>query len=308
MPKPPLVFKRTSNHLLTYVADHVRIGEVLPSENALAIACGVSRTAVHRALLYLQAQRVISGMQERCLLRKPLTSDYFDLEELQSGSERVQQVLMERVFHKDMPPGAEFSETELAREAGASTVSVREFLIGFSRSGLIEKKPRGGWRLCAFDLAFAKELADMREMFEVAAITHFQTLAHDDPAYGQLHRLIARHEQLQPRMKTRYGEFPALDREFHTFLIGLLQNRFAQSFYDLVSFVFHYHYQWDKGDEMSRNTYALQEHLDILHALAAHDRKALTTIRRHLASSRTTLMDAINLREQKNSAQHEKAA
>lgn len=34
-----------------------------------------------------------------------------------------------------------FTESELAREAGASTVSVREFLIGFSRFGLIEKKP-----------------------------------------------------------------------------------------------------------------------------------------------------------------------
>ena len=35
---------------------------------------------------------------------------------------------------------------------------MREFLIGFSRHGLIEKKPRGGWRLCAFDPSFAQEL------------------------------------------------------------------------------------------------------------------------------------------------------
>ena len=300
MPKPPIVFKRTSNDLLKYVADHVPVGTSLPSENTLAETCGVSRTAVRRALSYLHTQRVINGMQLRSVLRKPLASDYFDIEELQSGSQRVQQVLMERVFIKDMPPGAEFSETELAREAGASTVSVREFLIGFSRFGLIEKKPRGGWRLCAFDLDFARELADMREMFEIAAINRFLKLGPDDPAWAELRRLITRHEKLQPKMKTRYSEFPGLDREFHTFLIGILQNRFAQSFYDVVSFVFHYHYQWDKGDEMSRNTYALQEHLDILHALAERDTQALNRIRRHLASSRSTLMNAIALREQKS--------
>lgn len=298
MPKPPIVFKRTSNHLLQYVADHVAVGALLPSENALAASCGVSRTAVRRALLYLYSQRVINGMQSRSLLRKPIASDYFNMEELQSGSQRVQQVLMERVFIKDMPPGAEFSETELAREAGASTGSVREFLIGFSRYGLIEKKPRGGWRLCAFDLAFARELADMREMFEVAAIRRFLALAEDDPAWTELRRLIARHEQLRPKMATRYSEFPGLDREFHTLLIGILHNRFAQSFYDVVSFVFHYHYQWDKKDEMSRNTFALEEHLDILHALAERDGRALDKIHQHLASSRRTLMNAIAQREQ----------
>lgn len=304
MPKPPIVFKRTSNHLLAYVADHVNVGDTLPSENTLADACQASRTAVRRVLQHLHTHRIISGMRDRCLVRKPVASDYFDIEELQTGSERVQQVLMERVFLKDMPPGAEFSEMELAREAGASTVSVREFLIGFSRFGLIEKKPRGGWRLCAFDLDFAKELADMREMFEIAAILHFQTLPKTDPAYTELRRLIARHEQLLPVMDTRYSEFPALDRDFHTFLISLLRNRFAQSFYDVVSFVFHYHYQWDKVDEMKRNAYALQEHLDILRALAKRDGSAVDKIRTHLASSRSTLMEAISLREQKSTMRH----
>lgn len=299
MSKPPTIFKRTTNLLLEYIAENMAEGEVLPSEQYLSTICQASRTVVRSAIAHLHTRRLINGMTERRLIRLPMPGDYFDVAELQSGSERIQQVLMERVFQSDMQPGMEFSETELAREAGASTVSVREFLIGFSRFGLIEKKPRGGWRLCAFDPSFASELADMRQMFEIAAVERFCTLPPSDPAHKELERLIAKHERLQPKIETRYKEFPALDREFHTFLIGLLNNRFAQGFYDIVSFVFHYHYQWDKIEEMERNRYAVQEHLAILRALAERNpEKALGFMRSHLTSARSSLLKSIRTRVQ----------
>lgn len=299
MSKPPTIFKRTTNLLLGFIAENMAVGEVLPSEHYLATVCQASRTAVRSAITYLHTRRLIDSMTERQLVRLPIAGDYFDVAELQSGSDRIQQILMERVFQRDMQPGTEFSETELAREAGASTVSVREFLIGFSRFGLIEKKPRGGWRLCAFDPSFASELADMRQMFEIAAVERFCSLPPSDPAYKDLTRLIAKHERLQPKIETRYQEFPALDREFHTFLIGLLNNRFAQGFYDIVSFVFHYHYQWDKGEEMERNRYAVQEHLAILRALAERNpEKALGCMRGHLQSARSSLLKSIRSRVQ----------
>ena len=298
MPKPATVFKRCTNLLLQYLAENVAVGEMLPTEQRLSAICQGSRTAVRSVIGHLNTRRVIASLTERRLVRKPIAGDYFDLAELQSGAERIQQVLMERVYQRDMPPGAEFSEAELARESGASTVSVREFLIGFSRFGLIEKKPRGGWRLCAFDRSFATELADMRRMFELAAVEQFATLPPKDPAYKELARLIVQHEKLEAKIDSRHNAFPALDREFHTFLIGLLNNRFAQGFYDIVSFVFHYHYQWDKGEEKGRNKYALQEHLAILRALAAHDvPKAMACMQDHLASSRRTMLESIGSRE-----------
>lgn len=299
MSKPPTIFKRTTNLLLGYIAENMAEGEVLPSEHYLATVCQSSRTVIRSAIAHLHARRLINGMTDRRLIRLPMAGDYFDVAELQSGSDRIQQVLMERVFQSDMQPGTEFSETELAREAGASTVSVREFLIGFSRFGLIEKKPRGGWRLCAFDPSFAEELAEMRQMFEMAAVERFCKLPPADPAYKALERLIAKHERLLPKIEARFKEFPALDREFHTFLIALLNNRFAQGFYDIVSFVFHYHYQWDKGEEMERNRYAMQEHLAILHALAERNPdKALDRMRNHLQSARSSLLKSIRTRVQ----------
>ena len=298
MSRPPTVFKRCANQLLTHIASHGAIGETLPTEQQMADLVGGSRTAIRRTLVYFHTQGLINGMKERRLLRKPVRGDYFDIADLQSGTERVRQVLMDRIYHSDLPPGAEFAEAELARAAGVSTISVREFLIEFSRYGLIEKKPHGGWRLCAFDRSFAMEVADVRQMFELAAIERFGALAPDDPAFAVLDDLIARHEQLGSLMPARHKDFPALDRDFHTFLIELLDNRFAQGFFDIVSLVFHYHYQWDKGTEMARNQYAAHEHLDILRALARRDiAAALDAMRVHLNSAGSTLLQSIRSQE-----------
>jgi DNA-binding GntR family transcriptional regulator len=301
MARPPTVFKRSANLLLQHIAKYVAVGETLSTEQHLAELGEGSRTAIRSALAHFRSRGLISDVKERRLLRKPTRKDYFDIAELQTGADRIQQVLMERIYQRDMPPGAEFSEAELARAAETSTVSVREFLIGFSRSGLIEKKPRGGWRLCAFDRSFAMELADVRQMFEFSAIEHFAKLAPDDAAFATLDELIARHEQLGSVMPTRHKDFPALDRDFHTFLIGHLNNRFAEGFYGIVSLVFHYHYQWDKGEEMTRNQYAVHEHLDILRALARRDiAGAREAMRIHLNSSRSTMLQSIRTREMKS--------
>jgi len=294
MAKPPIIFKRSTNTLLRYLDASVAVGDALPSEQRMAELTQGSRTAVRSSLAYLHGRGLIAALRDRRLLRKPQADDYFDEAELQSGAVRIQEVLMERIYRNDLPPGADFSEAELARAAGASTISVREFLIGFSRFGLIEKKPQGGWRLCAFDRTFATELEQVRRMFELAAVEQLVSLPAGHPAFEQLDVLIRRHEALKAGLPDNYADFPALDRELHTFLIGLLNNRFAFSLNDLVSLVFHYHYQWDKGEERPRIQHAVQEHLSLLRALARRDRTAaMAAMNKHLDSARRTMLDAV---------------
>lgn len=298
MAKLPTTARRSTNLLLRYIAGHLEVGDPLPTELRMAELGQGSRTAVRSALAHLVERGLIKGMKERHLVRKPVHEDYFDVSELHSNTENLQQVFMERIYQRDLPPGAEFSEAELSRLSGTSTTAVREFLIAFSRHGLIEKNPRGGWRLCAFDPAYAEELAEAREMFELKAIEKIGRLAPDDPAFARLAALLERHEALAAAPRSSEADFPALDREFHGFLIGVLQNRFAEGLNDVVSLVFHYHYQWDKRDEIPRNRHALQEHLAILRALIARDAPAaLAAMRAHLNSAHTTMLNSIGKRE-----------
>ena len=44
-------------------------------------------------------------------------------------------------------------------------------------------------------------------------------------------------------------------------------NRFIDGFYDLITLIFHYHYQWNKRDERQRNEVAIREHLTYIEAL-----------------------------------------
>ena len=273
----------------------------LPSEPELGTLLGVSRTTVRSILSRMEETGLIAwNKRNKTVLRSPGPEDFFPEEETDSLAEIIERSFMRRLLAEGAEAGMQINELELAREIGVGTTSVREFLIGFSSSGLIEKKPRGGWRLCAFDRSFAMELADVRQMFEFAAIEHFAKLAPTDAAVAKVDELIARHEKLGSVMPRQHKDFPALDRDFHTFLIDLLNNRFAQGFYDIVSLVFHYHYQWDKDEELARNQYAVQEHLAILRALARRDfagaRKAMRT---HLDSSRSTLLQSIRARELK---------
>jgi len=297
MAKLPTTTRRSTNLLLQYVADHVAVGDPLPTEMRMTELGGASRTAVRSVLAHFVKQGLIAGMKERHLLRKPVPEDFFDVSELHSSAENLQQVFMERIYRGDLPPGATFTEAELSRTSGVSTTAVREFLIAFARHGLIEKNPAGGWRLCAFDPNYAQELAEARELFEMKAVERVGQLPPGDPAFSRFAALLARHEALAAAPSTAAADFPMLDREFHTYLLGLLNNRFADGLNDVVSMVFHYHYQWDKRDELPRNRYALQEHIAILRALVARDAPAaLAAMRTHLQSARSTMLTSIGTR------------
>lgn len=298
MAKLPTTTRRSINRLLDHIAGNLKAGDLLPTEMQMTAIVESSRTVVRAALAYFVERGLIAGMRDRHLLRAPAPDDYFDGSALHSNTEQLQDMLMQLIYQRDLPPGAQFTEAELSRVAGVSTIAVREFLIGFSRNGLIEKNPRGGWRLCAFDTKYAQELGEAREMFELKAIERIGALDLGDPVFARLDDLLERHEALGKAPAAAHAEFPALDREFHSFLISLLDNRFAENLNDVVSMVYHYHYQWDKSDELSRNQYALQEHLAILRPLSRGDACAAhAAMCTHLRSAHSTMLNSLRNRD-----------
>jgi len=274
------------------------VGAILPAENALAQKVGVSRTAMRSALLNLENAGLIGRRGRQILVRRrPRAGDYFAAAQTESKAGLVERRFLEMAVSGDLMPGRNFSEAELARRIGASTVSVREFLFGFSRHGLVEKTPGRGWRLCAFDEAFARELASTRRTFELSAVRTFAEAAPGDPVWVEIADLAEMHRTLSKQDDTKVRQFPSLDRAFHRALVARLRNRFVESLYDVVSFVFHYHYQWRKDDEVERYRTAIAEHILVLDALLARDIPAAEArLTEHLETSvRTLLQSAIGV-------------
>ncbi|TIS43370.1 MAG: GntR family transcriptional regulator, partial [Mesorhizobium sp.] len=241
-------------------------------EPELGTLLGVSRTTVRSILSRMEETGLIAwNKRNKTVLRAPKAEDFFPEEETDSLAEIIERSFMRRLLAGGAEAGMQINELELAREIGVGTTSVREFLIRFSRFGLIEKRRNSHWVLKGFTRAFALELTEIREMFELRSAAAFVALPQDSAVWADLDRLEIEHRQLASEIATRFNEFSELDERFHRLIHRASHNRFIVDFYDVIAMIFHYHYQWNKAQERERNEVAVQEHLAYIAALKSRD-------------------------------------
>ena len=131
-------------------------------------------------------------------------------------------------------------------------------------------------------------------MFELRSALRFISLADQEPAWGELARIRNDHLALLEEAETRFTDFSALDERFHRCVNDASRNRFIVGFYDVISMIFHYHYQWNKRDERQRNIVAMHEHLTYIDALQRRDASVVTqSCNAHMATARLTLLASI---------------
>lgn len=292
MAKQNTVFKDAFNRCLVLL----ETSSALASEPELGNKLGVSRTTIRAILTRLEEIGLIEWSKRRkVVLRKPVAADYFPTAETDSLSEIIERSFMRRILAGGAEPGMQINELELAREIGTGTTSVREFLIRFSRFGLIEKRPNSHWVLKGFTPEFALELTEVREMFELRSAAAFAHLPDDHTAWTELESIAALHREILADVDNRYREFSELDERFHLLVHRASRNRFIIDFYDIIAIVFHYHYQWNKTNARQRNARAMEEHLVYIDALKSRDPGRIEdACRRHLKSARETLLQSTN--------------
>jgi DNA-binding GntR family transcriptional regulator len=289
--KTDTVYKQTFNLMLDRIADEP-IGAEIPSENTLSEQLGVSRTTVRKVLLQLGEQGLvrIEG-RGRFISGHVPHGAHFPETETVSASEQVERRFMEWMLRGDTRPGSQINELELARQFGVGTTAIREFLNRFRRFGLIEKRPNAGWRFKGFTVDFAMELFEIREMFELRSALAFAMLRPDDAIWQRLAALETEHRALLTQIDQRFQDFSDLDNRFHRLVNAAAPNRFIEDFYEIITLIFHYHYQWNKQDERQRNEVAVGEHLHYIAALRSRDvHKIEAACRKHLTSAKTTLL------------------
>jgi DNA-binding GntR family transcriptional regulator len=292
--KSDTVYKRTYNRVLEYLAP-LTPGTALPSEKRLSDTFHVSRTTVHKVLCGLIEKGILSKPPQMALSRKPRKAEYFPPSETVTTSDRVEKRFMEWMLRGDRRPGDYINGLELAREFKVSTSAIREYLNRFARFGLVEKRPKSGWVFRGFTPDFALELFEVRELFELRSALAFARQTADDPAWKALTVIEAEHRELLLHFGERYHDFSDLDERFHRLVNHASRNRFMADFQDIISLIFHYHYQWSKADERERNEAAVHEHLAYIEALLTRDPQRIeAACRRHLNSARKTLLASIS--------------
>ena len=292
--KSDTVYKRTFNQMLDLIQEHA-LGAALPSETALAAQLGASRTTVRKVIGELCAAKLLRFQdRRRTVLSHACAGLYHPTVETVSASDRLEKLFMEWMLRGDAKPGTAINEAEMARRFGISTTGIREFLNRFSRFGLVEKRPGSGWVFKGFSEEFASELFEIREMFELRSALAFCRLPRESPCWKTLRQIEQEHHALLADIETRFHDFSDLDDRFHRLVIHGAPNRFIEDFYDIITFVFHYHYQWNKKSEKQRNRTAIIEHLRYIEALLSGDADAVeAACRAHLKSARLTLFQSM---------------
>lgn len=291
------LFKQSINRMLQRIADLPSGENIMANDIQLTKLLSISRTTVRACVEHLSAMGLIKREgPNKVVLRQPNESDYFDIKDKNSTKDvQIEKYFLDLIHTGKLLPGDRFSELSLAKNSSCTTITVREFLIKFSNNGLIEKIPRGRWKMVKFDEDFARELVSFRQMVEMKAITELLKSPQEDPIWQELNELLTQHKVVRADMENRYLEFPDLDNALHYAIKKSTKNRFTNQFYDIVSFVCHYHYQWDKTGELERFTVAIDEHIDLLNNLVTHNiAGAIMSMERHLQTAEITLLRCVH--------------
>ena len=292
--KPDTVYKRALNATLKLLGSGAFVAG-LPSENQLRVQIGVSRTTVRKVVHELERRGILVQRNGTTIPgRAVVQDDLYSAPETTSRNQHVEQQFMEWMLRGGARPGTLINELELARQFGVATNGIREFLIRFSRFGLVEKKSNSGWHFKGFTEAFALELFEIRAMFELRSAHLFAELPAEALQWTRLEVFKRQHVDLLDNMDRRYHDFSSLDNRFHRLINEGSPNQFIDDFSDIITFIFHYHYQWNKVDEKERNKTAILEHLDYIEALQSRERRKIeSACKKHLRSARNTLLRSL---------------
>lgn len=293
--KPDTVYKSALNATLQLLGSGA-FAAGLPSENQLRSQIGVSRTTVRKVLRELTRRGIVVQKKDGAKIpgRPVGKDDPYSEPETIPRNEHVEQQFMEWMLRGGAAPGTLINELELARQFHVATNGIREFLIRFSRFGLVEKKSNSGWLFKGFTEDFALELFEVRVMFELRSARHFAELPEESALWTRLETIRRQHLKLLDKIESRFHDFSDIDNRFHRLINESAPNRFIDGFSDIITLIFHYHYQWNKADEKERNRLAILEHLTCIDALQSRDRRRIETAwRAHLRSARDTLLRSL---------------
>ena len=292
---------RSQNLRHNVIIDDMARGHIpspLPSQSALAEMYNISRTTVRHMLSHLGECGVLTQVGSHyVIVRKPDHDDGFacTTASMTEQNRIFEQAFFTMINQRQLRAGESFSELQLARAAGVSPVVVREYLLKFERYNLIKNEKRGQWSMKQFDQAYAEQLFELREMLETHSLQHFLNLPDDDPRWLQAKTLLERHRILRDSIGSSFRMFSQLDREFHALLLSAADNVFFNQSLEIISVIFHFHYQWDESDLKQRNIIAIDEHMTILSALICRsDLDATLALCNHLNSAKQSMIRSIN--------------
>jgi DNA-binding GntR family transcriptional regulator len=173
-----------------------------------------------------------------------------------------------RIIENEMPPGSVILEQDLAQELGMSRTPVREAMIHLANEGLVEVRPRHGFRVLPIS---AKDMIDIYEILTALESTAAANLAREGATDEQLATLEAAVEAMDQALAVNdLDAWAAADERFHKMLVMHAGNQRLQSVVEMF---------WDQTHRARMVTLRLRpkptrsndDHRAVIDAIRARD-------------------------------------
>lgn len=203
--------------------------------------------------------------------------------------EQVYDLLRDEISSGAYAPGSRLQEVELTERLNVSRSPVREALRQLVKDGLLIEIPNKGVYVKDFTVKDIEEIFDLRVLLESYAIYH--SAGHITSA--RLSRLLSLLKELETTFEEGDLEaYTAADEELHMKIVRLANNSLVNDTYERVRSM---NQQFRVLSLMDKQRFreSLEEHREIIHALATGDPDTADAVnRRHLAAA----MEAIRRR------------
>ena len=289
--RPSSLYAHAHNALLAFFAQAVKPEDKVPPKPRLARACDASITTVHRILLRLEKDGLLSRKKGRLHLRRlPRQDDYLPEPKTLSRRDQVEQNLIEMFVNGRFDAGQSFSELSLARQQGVTTGTIREALLNLKRLGLFQKEARKQWRMIEIDHEIVNDLMDLRILLETFALKRYFSRSRDPSVALEFRRIQGSMLQASRQKPPSVEDFIRLDRELHQTILAGANNRQLLEYSQTISFPIQFQFLRHafNAELLGQGT---AEHLRLLRAINADEADAaIERLEEHLEHARMTLL------------------
>ena len=186
---------------------------------------------------------------------------------------------IQKILSEDIKVGGVVRQAELCEILEISKTPLRELLVLLTELELIEVKPRAGFKILYPDIEFMRDNMQLRVILENHAIETFNEIVTN----GWIEEQVVAHERALKELEviddpTSLNEsIFELDREFHRTIVAALKNSAVSKAHEYTQIKLQIARQVHRRIPPRKiNMNAMQDHLNILAALATHD---LTRVR-----------------------------
>ncbi|BER92943.1 GntR family transcriptional regulator [Atrimonas thermophila] len=211
----------------------------------------------------------------------------FEAESGNTLSNKIYEILLNKIINGEIKPGTRLIERDLAEEFGVSRTPIREALNRLAKDDLIEVMPHRGAYVKGLKAEDIIEIYDIRASLERLALR----LAIPSIPPSEIKRL--KHMVESDTLNTKENEIQHLvtiDREFHRLIASCCNNKRLVALLENLANVVNVFRMMDAPIE-DRAKKALQEHLAILDAIEKRDVElACKLITEHIEASKQSIL------------------